>query len=147
MSRQLKIRAFNPTTKKMLFGAGVPLVQSDTGLTATQDGIELILSQFIGVVDSKGQDIYEGDILETGLDTTRKYLVLTSWNGSVPFHPDIINPKRVNPHPVAVNFGQLRINEKTHVCNTEHFTVIGNVLENPALFDGQFQEESRIIKP
>ena len=156
MSRLLKFRAFNTTTKKLFPAGKFELFQTEKGLLALQDGPKgpdstlsefLELSQFTGLLDSQKNEIYEGDIVETELDTTRKYLILISWNGVVPFHTDSIDPNAVNPKPVLVNFGRMGIHKTTGAFVAVDFKVIGNIFETPGLFAVEEKEKSRIILP
>jgi uncharacterized phage protein (TIGR01671 family) len=85
---------------------------------------EYIISQFIGLVDTKDNDIYEGDIIKT-----------TGYIGIVKYEPQAAqyqikwkdNANRYMPFNVTFSDGD------TWKC--DYMEVIGNIYENPELLN------------
>ena len=69
-----------------------------------------ILMQYIGLKDSKGIEIYEGDIVK--IDEA-------AWKGCVEFMRD--------------RFGVTDKGGYSYYCDWEYFEIIGNIYENPEL--------------
>ncbi|SRR5260221_13324436 len=77
---------------------------------------DITISQYTGLEDMHGKEIYEGDILQTD-SSIGSYLV--KYNKG--FYLELALP----------NFNKVILNEET---NTERLEIIGNIYENPELF-------------
>lgn len=119
MKRQLKFRAWDKLQKKMInpvpfseqiaiqLGGVVGLFNGKTYDTVND---EFELMQFTGIIDIKGKEIYEGDIV-SGNDG-RKYKVVFFEGGFL-----------LEGHTNTLQF----------VCDYFKLKVIGNIYENPTL--------------
>lgn len=124
MTREIKFRAWNENTKKMIDLLKItPLALDPTLIT---DGLflpfsdELILMQFTGLRDKNGKEIYEGDVLSTEAD-----------------------PPRICEIKYDDKFGAFMVGWQPHAFysklaeyayfNNDEIKVIGNIHENPEL--------------
>lgn len=120
MNRQIKFRAWIPSSKEMIngglmignFGEGEGSVVVDTRLQEGEALKGLIWMQFTGLKDKNRKEIYEGDILK---DIMGNWEVMF-WRGA---------------------FGMELGDRKTPLCinNMENYEIIGNIFENKKLLD------------
>lgn len=129
--RQIKFRAWHKKEKEWLFDfkelGGFALL----GETVLVEGLREIpmmelrhleITQFTGLKDSKGKEIYEGDIIQEKI-IDRTFLIM--WNdGEARF--SLVFQKGENGYK-----GQLR-----HIIDVKFMEVIGNIMENPELLKG-----------
>lgn len=117
--REIKFRAWNPETKKMFYdfdqnikevalGKSIHLFVYETGLAYKS------LMQFTGLKDKNGKEIYEGDVLNTGLGRTKvvQYFKDGFWLNA-----------------------SLEGAEWTLRCCNLSSEIIGNIYENPELLN------------
>lgn len=122
MSREIKFRAWNRNTNKMVDCYATTRLALDPSLQ--QDGLFLpfsdkfILEQYTGLKDSKGVEIYEGDILSGYQPIWGGRALPVEWNKNGWWLND--NRKMVGVYAVdtALSLG---------------WKVIGNIHENPEL--------------
>ena len=116
MSREIKFRAWDK--KYNLMERGLFGIRSD-GLVSSNSGPDnVVLMQFTGLKDAKGQDIYEGDVLS--FLANREPHVVEFRNGA--FMVDGFKGGLTNDGYYYL--GNCRVD----VCE-----VIGNIYENPEL--------------
>lgn len=80
------------------------------------------VGQFTGLLDKNGKQIYEGDIVNWGIDGREKPTRIAQ----VMFKPDII----FNSNVGIFNYGDFAYQDTYN-----HLTVIGNIHDNPELFE------------
>ncbi len=81
--------------------------------------------QFTGLTDKNGKEIYEGDIVEWGMDGEE----ITIRRAVVNIDPDI-QFQRFNDVDYAFQFGSFAYQDTEN-----HLVVIGNIYENPELLN------------
>ncbi len=122
--REIKFRAWDTCCEMMLSHAdlvddvidGYPLIVS---LLNHENWGHIKLSQYTGLKDKNGVEIYDGDILE-----------IVSWHFSGKWRSEI------KWDPNSVSFVVKNVVGDIGVFVTENFcTVIGNIYENPELLD------------
>lgn len=80
------------------------------------------VEQFTGLLDKNGKQIYEGDIVNLGIDGRVKHTRIAQ----VMFKPDII----FNSNVGIFNYGDFAYQDTYN-----HLTVIGNIHDNPELLE------------
>lgn len=136
MARVLKFRAWDPVTKQWLaegfhlFGEVTcfdivrqkltpnPAKPDEPSLLRLND---VIVTQFTGLLDKHGTEIYEGDVLKGGrIIAFGKIGYDGSWNGLTGFH--------FKPNNQDDDFMELQYHD-----DPEELEVIGNIYEHPHL--------------
>lgn len=134
MKREIKFRGKDSITQEWLFGnliqrigyhPGIMFQYNDNGKVryCEHDIIPSTVGQFTGLHDSKGKEIYEGDIVDFGLPAVVKY------------HPFlcsfILDCEDKEPH-YNDSYSELGKMKKL----SKKFVVIGNIHDNPSLLEG-----------
>ena len=113
-SRLFKFRAFNPISKRMFLWNELEAFWSFEDISRINNGnSSTILMQFTGLKDKKGIEIYEGDILDCGINKLK-----------VVFENGYFRTPYVDKNG---NISNYRLNGWIE-CE-----VIGNIFENPEL--------------
>ena len=132
--RELKFRAWDKHNKIFLY-TGMFNIRIDTGDLQVNgsDGVVggVEISQFTGLQDKNGKDIYEGDVLQYADITTDKWLILgektigvVKWKqGDCSLSPQDIEQNHKNGNYYAY-WGFI-----------EQIEIIGNIYENPELLE------------
>lgn len=129
--REIKFRAWDTLRKEM--NNWEDILSSDTGIHFVLEGTSnnrWIPMQFTGLKDNKrtkkypnGQEIYEGDILQTTVGTYGIIFKNGSWQG-----------KPIKKSPEC--YGTLTTSRVYSGVKRKEFVVIGNIHENPELIGG-----------
>jgi uncharacterized phage protein (TIGR01671 family) len=85
----------------------------------------LIVQQFTGLLDKKGKEIYEGDVLER-IGNGSFCKIVVSWNDKeCCFVYNNVGNLHGSPSPLHDNF--------VNLCDWTYWVVCGNIFENPEL--------------
>ena len=128
--REIKFRAWDKAGKMMTIGS-LQFINNDIWVTSSrdkrgfsttiQDGAGCTLMQFTGLKDKNGQEIYEGDIIQTVADDgTKLSKFQIDWRDGA--------------------FRKLRDDGNIYFaesCGVKHTEVIGNIYENPELLEAK----------
>ena len=118
MNREIKFRAWNEVSEKMLnWNEFLDTNMKNTFIAPESTG--LILMQYTGIHDKNGKEIYEGDILKS-----------IQWN-------DIYLVKYIGTAFYLCRKGNKGFNKITTWNNAEKSEVIGNIYDNPELLGGE----------
>lgn len=147
----IKFRAWDNKYKEYIKNVmvdGCGKVYFDDGV-ATQDDLDIRIEQFTGLTDVNGKDIYEGDVLEYCYETHGQTFYDPDTLGAVVGEPgietNVIGKVAIWPstgvvltrikaeHPEDFDSSNLDVPKMLHV--NKHFTIIGNVHENPELLE------------
>lgn len=86
--------------------------------------------EYTGLKDSKGKEIYEGDILKKVFDDSDKFSVVEYYDCSFVAYNKELNKRRpINTKNMGL--GWIKVNSIGY-----DFEVIGNIYENPELLEG-----------
>jgi uncharacterized phage protein (TIGR01671 family) len=114
--REIKFRAWVINSKKIVDLKKITPLACEPGLLEYGDGLfipfrsDIILMQFTGLKDKNGKEIYEGDVLDYGLDRS--------------FYIAFVDGAFVATFNNGVVITMISINQ---------YQVIGNIYENPEL--------------
>ena len=126
MNRPIKFRAWDKERKKWLSNFTISHDGLQRGLERwIGDRLEwrnlnanlFSLSQFTGLLDKNGKEIYEGDIVQTSKEGSKKFIYEVMWQGLGWAFMDIVGNM-----PIRSIFGKEWIQE-----------VIGDIYSNPEL--------------
>lgn len=126
--REIKLRAWDKKNKDMFNVQGFDMyeVQNDDKEYDVRGKDDIILMQFTGLKDKKGQEIYEGDILHVK-DCGFDFMGIVEWS------------KRVCSFEIYDKFSykpkQIGYGKRYQFDDTTNFEIIGNIYENPELLN------------
>jgi len=125
--KEIKLRAWNKSTKWMCCNFTDETFYFDTNLLVSKDGKDTWeIMQFTGLKDKNGKDIYGGDIVILLCDGEKRMCEV-----------------KQNKTYCTLDGGILGAGE----LQTENIEVIGNIYENPELLDDkEFETEEDYIK-
>ena len=88
------------------------------------------VGQFTGLTDKNGKKIFEGDICNMSIlggdHSLMKIVIKYGYVGFEPLHPDEV-------HPDDREWRSFWKSEEEYLWDTDYFTVIGNIHDNPEL--------------
>jgi hypothetical protein len=142
--RDIKLRAWDKKRKRMFSftGAnmlsaisfsnnnGLPAVSkveihlNDTGTYIWEDAENFILSQYTGLKDNNGVEIYEGNIIRIKTENTESIHEIIYKDGA-PFGRNI----------TVLEHRLLCVTSEYIRCMSEYIEIIGNIYENPELLE------------
>lgn len=124
-----KLKEFEPEAGYVYIknGTGTPHLYGRNGLRPLADD-ECIISQFTGLLDKNGKEIYEGDIVKNRFGILFKFVVI-----------DLL---ALGFETIGKNRGIIAQGNNTNKwsCIPEKVEVIGNIYENPELLKGGSDE-------
>ena len=110
--REIKFRAWDTSEEEMIINPHARLVYGES-INSAFDDDEIVWMQFTGLKDKNGKEIYEGDIVDSGISDVE-----------------------------VVSFGEQEDREKYatywgfNLWPDWEYEVIGNIYENPELLQG-----------
>lgn len=141
--RKFKFRAWDKVAKQWLWVTGIETAETSKSDGYTLEGIfhdgdflgheDIVVTQYTGLKDEKGKEIYEGDIVHVVHEDGYEVVSQVEWG---------LTSKWFGTYPAfAIAELESEMNSFSEIFDTGQYTieVIGNIFENPELLESDKQ--------
>lgn len=114
------------------YDGSASIIESSTSLNTFHVIFPETVGQYTGLTDKNGRKIFEGDICDFSiLDRCHTPVKITIKYGCVGFEPLYYD----SVHPDDRKWRSFWQNDEDEMWNTDYFSVIGNIYDNPKLLN------------